>query len=117
MNSLITEVIYIFILLVSLALVIWQTARSLNPPMRKIDKIKRSLLIAIGTATSLYSGLILFFVFGENNTTDNWSGTNYLGLVCCITPYFFAAFIGSYFNFGVLTMLENQKSKILRKKD
>jgi hypothetical protein len=117
MNNSISIVIYIIVLLISLALALWQTTRSLLPPMSKIERLKRSLLIAIGTATGVYSGFILIFTFQGNNIFDKWSGTSYLGLICCITPFFFASFIGSYINFGVLTMLENQKSKILRKKD
>jgi hypothetical protein len=117
MNSLITKVIYIILLLISLALVSWQTVRPLNPPMRKIEKFKRSLFIAIGAATGVYSGIILIYLFEGNNTMDEWSRTSYLGLICLIIPFFFAAFIGSYLNFGVLTMLENQKIKILRKKN
>lgn len=115
MDNIFIKIIYILLFLISLALVIWQTARSLNPPMDKRERIKRSLLIAIGTATCMYSGMILIYVFGVNSSLDEWSRTSYLGLICLITPFFFASFIGSYINFGVLTMLENKKNKMFKK--
>ncbi len=115
MDNIFVKILIIFIFLISLTLAIWQNARSLNPPMDKRERIKRSLLIAIGTATCMYSGMMLIFIFIGNAFIDEWSSTIYIVLICLITPFFFASFIGSYINFGVLTMLENKKNKMFKK--
>lgn len=112
MNVLLLKFFFITIVLMSTVLILIQVTSPIHPPMRKIQKVKRSFLIAIGLVVVLFSSFILMELFHTKKNTYDFSATSSLTYLCCTSPFFFVGFLGSYIDFGIHEKLQTIADKI-----